>query len=1095
MDRLGRYELGRPLGRGGTGTVYEAVLVGPGGFRKPVALKVLHRGAPSLRREARLGGLLRHRHLCDVYEVGEQDGRWFCALELCPRGSLAARPALPPRAVVEVGLMVAAALEYAHAELGLVHLDLKPANLLLAADGDVKVADLGIARARGDHDDGRVRGTPGYMAPEQSCGRPVDARSDVFSLGVTLVELATGRRITNRTFDRELWADAADGTDLPGAVPRWLAPAVTRCLEPDPGDRWPDMGALAAALRSLEADGPGLREALGIPADAAVPGPAGLGPEPDSWVGRQVELALLLEALGPPGVLVLKGPPGIGKSRLAAAAARRWRELTGGLACVCDLHAARSVDEVVYALSATLDVPLGGGGAGDHLARLAHALEARGSSLVVLDGVEPSGELAPAVLERLAASGVRLLVTSRAAVAVGRTIDVGPLVPEDARALLAARARERGVEVASDPLLVDLAARLDGVPLALELAAGRLGVLSVGEVLERLSLSMLRRGTGGRHGSLRAALDWSWDLLAGPERIALSQLSVFAGSFSPEAAEDVVACGAPVWATIGALVDRSMVSTAGGGRLRLLAGVAAYASEKLGDPGAASRHGRYFARSGTDEALDALSVHGGAARQRALALDLDDLVLACRRAIARDDAPVAVAAVRAAWAVLGLRGPFETALPLVCAVVALRSAGPIERAAALRVQGAVLGACGRSAAARGAFEEARAIHASAGDRASEAVVLGNLGTLLQAEGRTAEAHEHYRAALAVHRAVGARRYEGVVLGNLAALERERGHMDEARRGFEAALAVHRAVGDRRAEGLALGNLGNVEREVGLHAEAREAYEAALRALREVGDRRFEGLVLGNLGIVLGDLGRMDEARATYEAALRIHRETGARRSAAVVLGNLGDLHRKVGRAADSRACYEAALDQLASVDDRRGEGNLRLQLGLLLADEGLHEPALASFATALEHLREVGDRRLEALTLGSLGELHLDRGRLDEAQACFAGALVIQRAIGDVRTEGATLMGLSRLHAARGELDEARRRVAASEAMLRAVGDPSLLARCLAVRAEIDGLEGDRDAARRALDEAERIGPPARSDVARAIERARALVGRPSGGP
>lgn len=165
MGRIGRYELGAVLGRGGAGWVHASELVGPDGQRRPVAVKVLHAGGDALRREARLGGLLRHRNLVDVYEVGEHEGVWFCAMERCA-GSLAAHLPLPPRAVVEVGLAVCAALQYAHDELGLVHLDLKPENLLFADDGTVKVADLGIARARGFDTHTKYAFTTSPIAPE-----------------------------------------------------------------------------------------------------------------------------------------------------------------------------------------------------------------------------------------------------------------------------------------------------------------------------------------------------------------------------------------------------------------------------------------------------------------------------------------------------------------------------------------------------------------------------------------------------------------------------------------------------------------------------------------------------------------------------------------------------------------------------------------------------------------------------------------------------------------------------------------------------------------------------------------------------------------
>lgn len=217
-ETIGRYHRVRSLGRGGQGQVDEAVLHGPGGLRKRVALKLLA-GGDGLRREASIAGLLRHPHLVDVYEVGEQDGVWFCAMELCSGGSLAERGALPPRAVVEIGLQVCAALQYAHEELALVHLDLKPSNLLL--DGEVvKVADLGMAQAAG-FSDRRRGGTLGYMAPEQAQGRPVDARSGVFALGVTLVELATGRRLVPSapTFDLDAGEDAGAAAPSPGPPP------------------------------------------------------------------------------------------------------------------------------------------------------------------------------------------------------------------------------------------------------------------------------------------------------------------------------------------------------------------------------------------------------------------------------------------------------------------------------------------------------------------------------------------------------------------------------------------------------------------------------------------------------------------------------------------------------------------------------------------------------------------------------------------------------------------------------------------------------------------------------------------------------------
>ena len=173
--RLGRYELGRVLGRGGSGRVYEAVLCGPAGFRKPCAVKVLQDGGDGLAREARLAGLLRHPNLVEVYELGfaeweeptglDDDGTWFCSMELVKGGSLDQRLPLPPAAALDVVRQVALGLMHAHHEVGMVHLDLKPANILMD-HGVAKLADLGIAQARGFHTLVGIRGTPGYVAPE-----------------------------------------------------------------------------------------------------------------------------------------------------------------------------------------------------------------------------------------------------------------------------------------------------------------------------------------------------------------------------------------------------------------------------------------------------------------------------------------------------------------------------------------------------------------------------------------------------------------------------------------------------------------------------------------------------------------------------------------------------------------------------------------------------------------------------------------------------------------------------------------------------------------------------------------------------------------
>jgi predicted ATPase/Tfp pilus assembly protein PilF len=1000
MQRIGRHELGRLLGSGGMGRVYEAVTHGPAGSRRAVAVKIVA-GGGSLRREARLGGLLRHPHLVDVYEVGEADGVWFCAMELCSGGAVADRLPLPPRAVVDVGLQVCAALAYAHSELGLVHLDLKPQNLLL--DGaTVKVADLGIARARGMPDHGRAAGTPGYMAPEQRRGAAVDARTDVFALGVVLAELATGERAatTPETFD------FSDAEPVRAAVPAWLLEVVDRCTADDPDDRYPSMDALAAALRALEAPGPSLREALRVPATAPR-GPMGELPvESNLFVGREDELAAIAAALATPGALTLKGPGGIGKTRVALQTARRWADG----AAFCELAGARSRDEAVAAVASVLGIPVRSNVA----EQVRSALSARGRFLLVLDNAEQVDGIAELVLEFCrAAPELRVLVTARRAIGA-RVLELSPMLEDAAVALLVARARERGAEIEGDPALATLVHRLDGLPLALELAAGRIGVLSPAEVAERLGMSLLRSGrvdAPDREATLRGAIDWSFGQLSEEERATFARLSVFRGGFTAEAAEAVAG------AALDALHQRSLV-VAAGDRLRLLEPLREYAAEKLGDPRDAElAHTAWFSALGSPAAVDALELHGGVARKWSILADIDNFLAACERAIGRGDAVGAGDTLRAAFAVLETRGPYEPILRQARAALAIGA----DPDTAHRVAGNALLRLGRS-------EEAEAHYLQIAD---EGVARGNRGVLAMHLGRYAEARGHFEAALASHRRLGRRRNQGLVLGNLGTLAGNAGRFDEAGVYLQQALVILREVGDRALEGLVLGNLGLLQQERGDAAAALASYEAALTVDREVGSRQFELLVLGNLAGLLRERGSFAEARGHFEDMNRQQRALGLERDAAISRANL------------ARTLHEA----------------------------GQHDAALAAYDTALAAL-EARDQRFVGLVRSNRGRLHTDRGALADAAADLEAAVAVHRGLGSAPDEAVALGRLAVVEARLQRPEQALALLDRADA-LAAGGRPRDRAELRVWRAELAIERGDLPAARAALAEVAGFDPPA----------------------
>ena len=271
LPRLfGRYELRRELGRGGAGMVWEAF---DPALQRPVALKTLLAGrwaSPDQRarflREVRATANLRHPHIVGVHDAGEVDGIAYLTMDLIdgqPLDGLLERDgALPPRRAAELLLPVARALAHAHRE-GIVHRDVKPENVLVAADGTPYLSDFGLARDLGDGQrltgSGQTVGTPAFMAPEQLRGRAVDGRTDVYALGATIYECLSGVVPFQGESYPELVAKVLHEDPPPlrqagsiGGPPRRVAPdleaIVLRCLEKDPARRYAGAGELAQDL-------------------------------------------------------------------------------------------------------------------------------------------------------------------------------------------------------------------------------------------------------------------------------------------------------------------------------------------------------------------------------------------------------------------------------------------------------------------------------------------------------------------------------------------------------------------------------------------------------------------------------------------------------------------------------------------------------------------------------------------------------------------------------------------------------------------------------------------------------------------------------
>jgi predicted ATPase len=739
--------------------------------------------------------------------------------------------------------------------------------------------------------------------------------------------------------------------------------------------------------------------------------------ERDTFVGRDDKLLELGRRLDEGGrLLSVVGMGGMGKTRLVCRFAWTWLGSFPGGVWFCDLSQARSLEGIAFAVAQGLDVPLGR----DPIAQLGHAIASRGRCLVILDNFEQvAGHAEASVGQWLArAKEACFLVSTREVLGIPGegVMPLHPLPARDAAALFvqrAASAAPRFVPTAEDTTSISrLVGLLDGLPLAIELAAARVRIMRPATLLQRMGerfrLLASSRGREPRQATLRAAFDWSWDLLTGTEKAALAQLSVFEGGFTLASAEAVVADlpEAP-WITdvIQSLVDKSFVRQVREDRLDLLGSIQAYASEHLRTDGrypgsgaaavaaAQARHAHHYAALGSTAQA---------------CVELDNVVAACRRATVQGLLEDAVATLEAAWGALRLRGPFKVGAELALLV---RNAMPQDDEKAARaslIAGRALQACGRIGEAREQLDSAAKMAEKHGLLALQGRALGYLAEFEGLAGRVDSAQQNFDIALRIAREKQDPVAECDTLNARGTFRENQGKLTAASEDYEAALALARAVGDRRWEGGTLGNLGQLRANQGLGEQARALYREAASIARELGDRQWEGNALCNLGLLDQAEGHLDDAETHLTASLAIARDLGYVRLEAVVLCNVGLLHDALRRWDLAQSNYEAALAIARDLDDKRSQGQFLTYLGLLHARNGRVDEARSCLIEAQALLHSVSDNL-------SLGLALCCRAEAEHLAGCAEAALAA--------SDAAEALALSEVPASQSEFGAALTRV------------------------------------------------------------------------
>jgi non-specific serine/threonine protein kinase len=1079
--QIGGLKIERELGRGAYGVVYAArdILIG-----RRVALKVIpgrdgggsEEARAQILAEGRLVGNLNSPNIVTLYRLhAGDDGGWMQEMEYVEGGALADKLAegkpLPLKQAVRVFRGVCLALKAAHASR-VIHGDIKPANVLFG-DGDlVKLADFGLGRmlegaATAVDLHGQIVGTPHYMAPEVIGGETAGMASDVWSTGVLFYQLLTGRvpfpAVTFTELSERVRSTEPDplGADVPGP----LTALLSRCLAKDAAAR-PAAAAVVEELDRIVAGDASIGQVA-----VAHERPTNLGVPVSSFVGREDDIEALGGMLSNGAALVtLTGPGGVGKTRLSQELCRRLLDRFEGGCWFADLSDARGSDAVAHAVAQALGVRPSG--TPELAEAVAGVLQYRKPLLLVLDNFEQVLDHAPATvgLWMRRAPHVRYLITSRALLGLAgeKAYDLPPLsTPSIVRSakdpaataahaaarLFVERAREAKPGFTLDESnaadVARICAELDGMPLAIELAAARVGIMQPAQIARKLGqkrnlLRSSRRDVAVRQRTLDDAIDWSFHLLTGWEKAAFLQASCFREGFSLESAEAVIDLSAfddaPAAIDVAqSLRDKSLLTahdTRHERRLGMYRAIREFAERRwletadTGQQAELSRrhaehyvayaeewNGRIFGRDG-EEALDRVDAEvGNLARAEEWGVRGGDGMFAARAALAVAEA-------------MRLRRPGRQLVPLLDdALAALPPDAATERVRLKTHLSRACQRCGEWDRALVEADEAVSLARGGTDRNSLMHALLQQGEMRRNRGNFPGALACYSESEAIAQAAGDRRVLGSLMGSRGAILLNQGQVDAAWGCFGTAEALGRAVGDFETVALNVGNRGVVcesrgepERALAFH---REAEDIARRA----GNQLRAAVHLGNQANVHAQMGNFEASLACYREAEAMARELGAKQRIVDIVGNRGSVHASRGEAEEALACFREAEELARELGDQRHIALALRKRASLHARRGDTEAALRCYQDAERIAHDIGDRLLVARNMCQRGELHVTLKDLDEGWRALTAGIAMYDEMRANRSPWYFLFKASLAKLARDRGDQGAAKRLASEAL------------------------------------------------------------------
>jgi non-specific serine/threonine protein kinase len=995
-SQVAGYRILGVLGEGGMGIVYDAehVLLGRKAALKTLLSEFTHNEDFRERfiRESQTVAAIDHPNIIPIYDAGEVNGTAYIAMRFVAGSDLAQvidrRGALPPQEALSILDQAGAALDAAHAR-GLVHRDIKPANILIEEEsGRIYLTDFGIVKGQGERgrtQEGFFLGTIDYAAPEQLEGKDLTFAADIYAFGCVLFECLAGRRPFEGNDVAVVRAHVLEPppqiSSIRPELPVALDAVIERALAKEPLERFGDCRELVEAARLALA----VTQTSAGPVDAVAAAPIS-GPRPrrttvsnlpfqtTPLVGRAVELAEVTAKLQDPAVrlVTLTGFGGTGKTRLSVEAAAAVQDAFDRILFV-DLSAIRDADHVGTTVAQAVGAEVVAGASAVEAVRDKLGVA---DTLLVLDNFEQVLPAAGLVTELITAvPTLRILVTSQASLRVSAEHEYqvpplqlpGDLDPDDLVAFAASPAvalfvdRARAVRPdfelseSNAAAIADICTQLDGIPLAIQLAAARIKLLTPQALASRLQrrLELLTGGAADlpeRQRTLRDAIDWSYALLDESEQAVLARLGVFVGGCSLEGAGAVA--GAAFGVDFGAVLDllaslvdkgfmRQAEASDGEPRFSMLETIREYAVDRLEQRGEAEEVRRLHAQRYLELAETAepeITRVNQAAWLAKLTEENGNIRAALAWSLASGNVELALRLAGALirfWSIRGLMAEGRNRLTEALGT-------PSDAPAPVRAKAEF--AAGYAALGLGDFPEAEihfkhSLELAAGDTEAEAAARAQLAWLAMT--RTTDgggpALELATESLRQAREVDDKRTSSGALNTLAELALQRGETEHALELMEEGLALRRSLGDKRLVANSLLTLARARLAAGDLERAQPLLEEGHSVAREIGDTWSASVALAGLGRLHLLDGTPGEALGLFRDSLRIAAARRDKRAAADCLQGLGSALALQGDAALAARLLGAAEATLAAIGasptpaeravDERVRPGLRSQLG------------------------------------------------------------------------------------------------------------------------------------------------------------------------